>query len=107
MFLGSAGCGYHTAGHAGQLAENLTTVAIPGFKNETLTYRIDEMLTSSVVHEFTTRTRYHIISDPNDSPDATLRGTVLSTTATPQGVRSRNGCPAVPPTTCRISTATA
>jgi outer membrane lipopolysaccharide assembly protein LptE/RlpB len=83
MLMGSAGCGYHTAGYAAQLAGNLTTVAIPGFKNETLTYRIDEMLTSSVVHEFTTRTRYRIISDPNDSPDATLRGTVLSTTATP------------------------
>jgi outer membrane lipopolysaccharide assembly protein LptE/RlpB len=83
MLLGSAGCGYHTAGHAAQIAENVTTIAVPGFKNETLTYRIDEMLTSSVVREFTTRTRYHIVSDPNGSPDATLRGTVLSTTATP------------------------
>jgi len=83
MLLGSTGCGYHTGGHAAQLGENVTTIAIPGFKNETLTYRIDAMLTSSVVHEFITRTRYHIINDPSDNPDATLRGTVLSTTATP------------------------
>jgi len=83
LLLGNAGCGYHTAGHASQLPDNLTTIAIPGFKNETLTYRIEEMLTSSVVREFTTRTRYRITSNPNDSPDATLRGTVLSTTATP------------------------
>lgn len=79
----SAGCGYHTAGHAAQLPETVTTIAVPAFKNETLTYRIDQMLTASVVREFTTRTRYHIISDPGDSADATLRGTVLSTAATP------------------------
>jgi outer membrane lipopolysaccharide assembly protein LptE/RlpB len=84
MLLGiSMGCGYHTAGHASQLPENLTTIAVPPFRNETLTYRIDQRLTASVVREFTTRTRYHILSDANDDADATLRGTVLSTTASP------------------------
>jgi outer membrane lipopolysaccharide assembly protein LptE/RlpB len=76
-------CGYHTAGHTAQLPESLTTIAVPPFKNETLTYRIDQMLTASVVREFTTRTRYHVISDPADDADATLRGTLLSTTASP------------------------
>jgi outer membrane lipopolysaccharide assembly protein LptE/RlpB len=75
-------CGYHTAGHAAQLPQNLTTIAVPPFKNETLTYRIDQTLTSSVVREFNTRTRYHIVLDTTDA-DATLRGTVLSTTASP------------------------
>ena len=84
MLLGIAtGCGYHTAGHTAQLPANLTTIAVPPFKNETLTYRIDQMLTASVVREFTTRTRYHILSDANDDADATLRGTLLSTTASP------------------------
>ena len=78
-----AGCGYHTAGHAGQLPENVKTVAIPAFKNETLTYRIDQMLTASVVREFTTRTHYHILNDASDDADATLRGTVLSSSAAP------------------------
>ena len=78
----SAGCGYHTAGHAAQLPENVRTIAVPAFKNETLTYRIEQLLTASVVREFTTRTRYHVISDPTDA-DATLRGTVLSTVASP------------------------
>lgn len=77
------GCGYHTAGHAVQLPEDVKTIAVPAFKNETLTYRIGQMLTASVVREFTTRTRYHIVSDPGDDVDATLRGTVLSTTASP------------------------
>jgi len=80
--LAGTGCGYHTAGHAAQIPENVTTIAVPAFKNETLTYRIDQLLTAAVVREFTTRTRYHIISDSADA-DATLRGTVLSTVASP------------------------
>lgn len=84
MLLGiCTGCGYHTAGHAAQLPENLTTISVPQFKNETLTYRIDQMLTASVVREFTTRTRYHILNDQTSDADATLHGTVLSTTASP------------------------
>ena len=51
------GCGYHTAGHAVQLPENVKTIAVPPFKNETLTYRIGQSLTSSVVREFTGKTR--------------------------------------------------
>lgn len=77
------GCGYHTAGHAAQLPESVKTIAIPAFKNETLTYHIDQMLTSSVVREFNTRTRYHVVNDVADDPDATLTGTVLSTVASP------------------------
>jgi outer membrane lipopolysaccharide assembly protein LptE/RlpB len=77
------GCGYHTAGHAAQLPENVKTIAIPAFKNETLTYHIEQMLTSSVVREFNTRTHYHVLNDAADNPDATLKGTVLSTAASP------------------------
>jgi outer membrane lipopolysaccharide assembly protein LptE/RlpB len=76
-------CGYHTAGHAVQLPESVKTIAVPSFKNETPTYRIEQMLTASVVREFTTRTRYHIVNDAGDDADATLRGTVLSTAASP------------------------
>ena len=83
VLLFDAACGYHTAGHAVQLPENVKTIAIPVFKNETLTYRIEQMLTSSVVREFTTRTHYRILNDPSETADATLRGTVLSTTASP------------------------
>ena len=79
----NAGCGYHTAGHAVQLPENLKTIAVPAFKNETLTYRIDQMLTAAVVREFTTRTHYRMLTDADADADATLRGTVLSTTSSP------------------------
>jgi outer membrane lipopolysaccharide assembly protein LptE/RlpB len=83
VLLFGAACGYHTAGHAVQLPENVKTIAIPAFKNETVTYRIEQMLTSSVVREFITRTHYRILNDPSETADATLRGTVLSTTASP------------------------
>jgi outer membrane lipopolysaccharide assembly protein LptE/RlpB len=72
-------CGYHTAGHAVQLPETVKTIAVPAFKNETLTYRIEQMLTASVVREFTTRTHYRILNDSTEDADATLIGTVLST----------------------------
>jgi len=78
-----AGCGYHTAGHAVQLPENVKTIAVPAFVNETTTYRIEQLLTSSVMREFTTRTHYRLLNDPGDAADATLHGTVLSATSSP------------------------
>jgi outer membrane lipopolysaccharide assembly protein LptE/RlpB len=87
----NAGCGYHTAGHVVQLPRNVKTIAIPAFKNETLTYRIEQMLTASVVREFNTRTHYRILNDPSDDADATLRGTVLSTAASPLTYNTNTG----------------
>lgn len=87
----STGCGYHTAGHSVQLPENVKTIAIPAFKNETLTYRIEQMLTASVVHEFTGRTHYHVLNNASDDADATLRGTVLSTVASPLTYDTHSG----------------
>jgi len=91
LLLATAGCGYHTVGHSVQLPANIKTIAIPTFKNETNTYRIEQMLTNSVVREFTTRTHYHILNDPSDAADATLRGTVLSTSASPLTYNSATG----------------
>ncbi len=89
--MGSVSCGYHTAGHAVQLPENVKTVAIPAFVNETNTYRIEQLLTSSVAREFSTRTHYHILNDVSEAADATLRGTVLSTSASPLTYNSATG----------------
>ena len=91
MLLFGAGCGYHTAGHAGQLPETVKTISVPPFKNETTTYRIEQMLTASVVREFTTRTHNRIIHDPAEDADAILRGTVLSTAASPLAYDTATG----------------
>jgi outer membrane lipopolysaccharide assembly protein LptE/RlpB len=87
----SAGCGYHTAGHAVQLPENVKTIAVPAFTNATKTYRVEQLLTASVVREFTTRTHYHILNETGEAADATLRGTVLSTSASPLTYNSATG----------------
>jgi len=86
-----AGCGYHTVGHVVQLPENVKTIAVPAFKNETTTYRIDQMLTAAVVREFTARTHYRILNDAGDDADATLRGTVLSTATSPLAYDTASG----------------
>lgn len=90
LLLGT-GCGYHTAGHVVQLPEAVKTIAVPAFKNETSTYRVEQMLTASVVREFTTRTHYQVLNDSNDAADATLHGTVLSTTASPLAYDTNTG----------------
>jgi outer membrane lipopolysaccharide assembly protein LptE/RlpB len=91
LLLAGGGCGYHTAGHAVQLPENVKTIAVPVFVNTTTNYRIEQMLTSSVVREFTTRTHYHILNDITADADATLRGSVVSTSATPLTYNSTTG----------------
>ena len=83
LLLATAGCGYHTAGHAVQLPENVKTIAIPAFVNQSNRYRIEQLLTASVVREFTTRTHYHLLNDPSEAADATLRGTVLGAISSP------------------------
>jgi outer membrane lipopolysaccharide assembly protein LptE/RlpB len=91
LLVVATSCGYHTAGRSVQLPENVKTIAIPSFKNETNAYHIEQMLTASVVREFTTRTHYHLLNDASDAADATLRGTVLSTSASPLTYNTATG----------------
>jgi outer membrane lipopolysaccharide assembly protein LptE/RlpB len=91
LLAASTACGYHTAGHNVHLPENVKTIAVPAFANETNTYRIEQLLTASVVHEFTTRTHYHILNKASEAADATLRGTVLSSSASPLTYNSATG----------------
>ncbi|HWO31585.1 MAG TPA: LptE family protein [Candidatus Acidoferrum sp.] len=91
VLAAGTGCGYHTAGSAVRLPENVKTIAVPAFTNVTSTYRIEQMLTTSVVREFTTRTHYHILNEPGEAADATLRGTVISTSASPLTYNSATG----------------
>src|SRR5271169_6125289 len=91
LLLATVGCSYHTAGHTAKLPADVKTIAIPAFKNETNTYRIDQMLTASVVREFTTRTHYHILNESSEAADATLRGTVVSASSTPLTYNTATG----------------
>jgi len=84
-------CGYHTAGHNTAIPQEVRTIAIPAFVNQTHTYRIEQMLTAAVVREMTTRTHYHVVQDPADGADATLSGSVLSAYTTPLTYDSTTG----------------
>lgn len=84
-------CGYHTnEGVASKLPPDVRTIAIPTFENASTTYRVEQILTSAVVHEFTSRTNYRVASSPADA-DAVLHGTVTSTTVSPLTFDSLTG----------------
>src|SRR5690349_23961511 len=85
------GCGYHTGGHAITLPENVHTIAIPAFANQTQTYKIEQMLTTAVIHEMVTRTHFRVVQDSDQDADATLRGIVLSTSTSPLTYDSQSG----------------
>jgi outer membrane lipopolysaccharide assembly protein LptE/RlpB len=91
MSVFSAACGYHTAGQADTLPENVKTIAIPAFVNQSQTFKVEQMLTSAVVREMILRTHYHVINKTGDDADATLRGTVLSTYTSPLTYDSKTG----------------
>ena len=91
LVLMATGCGYHTAGHAAQLPQNVRTIAVPGFSSQTQTFRVEQLLTEAVVHEFNTRTQFHIIHETNADADAVLKGAVLSASAAPLAYDSQTG----------------
>ncbi len=86
-----AGCGYHTAGHAVTLPQNVRTIAIPGFVSQSPTFRVEQVMTDAVVREFNTRTQFHVIHQAGTDADAVLKGTVLSATAAPLAYDSKTG----------------
>ncbi|MGA7573604.1 MAG: LptE family protein [Terriglobales bacterium] len=89
--LAATGCGYHTAGNAVQLPQNIRTIAIPGFVSQSQTFRIEQLLTDAVVREFNARTQYHVIHGTKGDADAVLKATVLSASATPLAYDSQTG----------------
>lgn len=80
LFLSS--CGYHVGGMASRLPPGLKVIAIPALQNDTSRYRIEQIMTEAVVHEFLARTKYRIVSS-EESADAVLRGEITAVDATP------------------------
>jgi outer membrane lipopolysaccharide assembly protein LptE/RlpB len=77
-----AGCGYHVAGTSPSLPADWKTIAIPAFKNNTTSYRIEQRFTAAVIRQFIERTKYHITQDPQNA-DAVLHGEVVSIETSP------------------------
>jgi len=90
LLVATSGCGYHVGGQAAALPSDVRSIAIPAFENRTTSYRLEQVLTSAVVREFTSRTNYHIAHSA-DAADATLRGTVTSAQISPLTYDSQTG----------------
>ncbi len=74
----TAGCGYRVAsGRSPILPQQVKTIAVPVFTNQTFEYKIEQSLTAAVIHELLTRTRYRVQSSTEKS-DAIVRGIVTS-----------------------------
>jgi outer membrane lipopolysaccharide assembly protein LptE/RlpB len=84
-------CGYHTTTHYVRLPDSVHTIAVPAFTNQTRNYRVEQVLTSAVVREFVTRTKFRIISEPGDDADATLQGIVTTMQLAPLTYDSQTG----------------
>lgn len=77
------GCGYRVGSRSDLLPAAIQTIAIPAFDNLTSRYRLSEKLPAAIGREFISRTRYRIVTDP-DEADAVLRGAVVNLMTFPQ-----------------------
>ena len=91
LILISTGCGYHRAGNAVELPQNIHSIAIPGFVSHSQTFRVEQLLTDAVVREFNARTQYRVIHEASGDADAVLKATVLSASANPLVYDSTSG----------------
>ncbi len=80
--LSTAACGYHVGAHADLLPKSLKTIAVPAFANVTTRYDLARMLPEDIAREFLSRTRYRVVSDPEQA-DAVLTGSVVRFTSYP------------------------
>lgn len=68
-------CGYHVGGKADLMPKGVHTIAIPSFSTLSMHYKLADLLPQQIGREFTTRTRFRIVADPN-AADAVLTGTL-------------------------------
>ena len=69
-------CGYHVGDRGGLLPPDIKTIAVPAFKNNTATFKIEQETTAALRREFLERTHYRIVPTL-EGADAALRGTVI------------------------------
>ena len=74
--IGTAACAYHVGGTTDLLPKGLKTIAVPAFGNVTTRYDLARMLPEEITREFLSRTRYRVVSDPEQA-DAVLTGAVV------------------------------
>ena len=72
-----SGCGYHVGGQATLIPKETRTIAIAPWGNVSIRYALSNYLAAAVSHEFISRTRYRIVTDPSKA-DVVLYGAVAN-----------------------------
>lgn len=91
LLLATASCGYHTSGKAVRLPQNVRSIYVPTFGNNTHAFRVEQVLTSAVVQELRSRTNFQVVLSDKEPADATLNGTVTFALTTPSTYDSQTG----------------
>ncbi len=88
--LSLTACGYHTVGASAHIPAGIRTLAVPAFTTRAQAFHTEFAFTQAVVHELNTRTKYLIVPKDTDA-DATLRGVILTQSASPLTYDSSSG----------------
>jgi hypothetical protein len=75
-------CGYHLKSSVGALPSGIQSLGIPTFSNITNQYKIEQLISSAVLNEFSLRTKVPIRSS-GSGVDAVLLGEIRSMGSTP------------------------
>ena len=59
-----------------RLPQNVHSIYVPTFSNNTHAFRVEQVLTSAVVQELRSRTNFQVVLSDKEPADATLNGTV-------------------------------
>jgi hypothetical protein len=82
ILLNSAGCGYRIHSSVVALPKGIQSIGVPTFRNLTTQYKVEQLISSAMLKEFSARTRARINSR-NGGVDAVLLGEVLDVSSSP------------------------
>jgi hypothetical protein len=75
-------CGYHVRPYVGKLPNGIQSIGIPTFQNHTNQYRIEQLISSAVLKQFSLRTRTPVNSS-SSGVDAVLLGEIRNVSSVP------------------------
>ena len=76
-----SGCGYRVASN-NRLPLGITAIAVLPFENETTTFKVEQVLTQSVIRALVEKSSYRVTRDPTEA-DSVLQGVIFRVTANP------------------------
>jgi len=86
------GCGYHAVGSSAHLPPGLHTLAVPAFTTRAQAFHTEFAFTQAIIRELNSRTTFAVTNKPDDpAADATLRGVILTQSASPLTYDSSSG----------------